>query len=45
MFSLSGKTMETVRNRVKIKIIEEDDVEKIIQQQSKLTFNGIHKSY
>ena len=40
-----GKTMENVRNRLKIKFIKKDDHREIIKQQSKLTFNGIHKSY
>ena len=40
-----GKTMENVRNRLKIKIFKKDDYREIIKQQSKLTFNGIHKSY
>ena len=40
-----GKTMENVRNRLKIKFIKKDDQREIIKQQSKLTFNGIHKSY
>ena len=40
-----GKTMENVRNRLKIKFIEIDDYREIVNQQSKLTFNGIHKSY
>ena len=40
-----GKTMENVRNRLKIKFIRKDDYREIIRQQSKLTFNGIHKSY
>ena len=40
-----GKTMENVRNRLKIKFIEKDDHKEIIKHQSKLTFNGIHKSY
>ena len=40
-----GKTMEIVRNRKKVEIIKKDDTDKIIKQQSKLTFNGIHKSY
>ena len=39
-----GKTMENVRDRVKIEFIKKDDNIKIIKQQSKLTFNGIHKS-
>ena len=37
--------MENVRNRCKIEFIKEDDIDEIIKQQSKLTFNGIHKSY
>ena len=37
--------MENIRNRCKIEFIRKDDNEKIIKQQSKLTFNGIHKSY
>ena len=40
-----GKTMENVRNRLKIKFVQKDDHKEIIKQQSKLTFNGIHKSY
>ena len=40
-----GKTMENVRNRIKIKFIKKDNPREIIKQQSKLTFNGIHKSY
>ena len=40
-----GKTMENVRNRLKIKFIKKDDYREIIKQQSKLTFDGIHKSY
>ena len=40
-----GKTMENVRNRLKIKLVTKDDYREIIKQQSKLTFNGIHKPY
>ena len=40
-----GKTLENVRNRLKIKFVKKDDHREIIKQQSKLTFNGIHKSY
>ena len=40
-----GKTMENVRNRIKVKFFKKDDSDKILKQQSKLTFNGIHKSY
>ena len=37
--------MENVRNRIKVGFINKDDTDEIIKQQSKLTFNGIHKSY
>ena len=37
--------MEIFRKRIKIKHIKKDDYREIIIQQSKLTFNGIHKSY
>ena len=37
--------MENVRNRLKIKLIKKDDYKEITKHQSKLTFNGIHKSY
>ena len=40
-----SKTMENVRNRLKIKFAKKDEYREIIKQQSKLTFNGIHKSY
>ena len=40
-----GKTKENVRNRLKIKFIKKDNYKKIIEYQSKLSFNGIHKSY
>ena len=40
-----GKTMKNVRNRLRIKFIKKDDYREIIKQQSKLSFNGIHKSY
>ena len=40
-----GKTMENVRNRIKVKFIKKNYFDKIIKQQSKLTINGIHKSY
>ena len=42
--SFYGKNMEKVRNRIKIEFIRKDDTDKIIKQQSELTFNGIHKS-
>ena len=37
--------MENFRNRLKRKFIKKDDYREIIKQQSKLTFNGIHKAY
>ena len=40
-----GKTMENVGNRLKINFVKKDDYREILRQQSKLTFNGIHKSY
>ena len=40
-----GKTMENVRNCLKIKFIKKDDYREIIKQQSRMTYNGIHKSY
>ena len=43
--SFYGKTRESVRNRLKNKFVKKDDYREIIKHQSKLTFNGIHKSY
>ena len=40
-----GKTVENVRNGLKIKPIKKDDYKEIIKHQSQSTFNGIHKSY
>ena len=40
-----GKTMENVRNRLKIKFVKKDDYREILKQQSQLIFNGIQKSY
>ena len=37
--------MENVRNRLRLDLFKKDDINNIIKQQSKLTFNGIHKSY
>ena len=37
--------MENVRNRTEVEFIKKDDTDKIMKQQSKLTFNCIHKSY
>ena len=40
-----GKFLENVRNRLRLDLIKKDNIKKIINQQSKLTFNGIQKSY
>ena len=40
-----GKFLENVRNRLGLELIKKDDIKKIITQQSKLSFNGIQKSY
>ena len=40
-----GKFLENLRNRLDLELIKKDDFKKIINQQSKLTFNGIQKSY
>ena len=39
------KAMENVRNRCTIEFIKKDDTDRIIKQQSNLSFNGIHESY
>ena len=43
--SFFGKTMEDVRNRIKVEFAKNTDVKKILRYQSRLDFNGIHKSY
>ena len=40
-----GKCMENIRNRLEINFFRKDEYMEIIKNQSKLTFNGIHKSY
>ena len=40
-----GRIMENVRKRLKIKFFKKDDYREILKQPSKLTFNGIGKSY
>ena len=40
-----GKTLENVQNRLRLEFNQRDGYKKIIKQQSKLNFNGIHKSY
>ena len=42
--SFYGKTMENVQNRSSLEIFEKDENKKMSKQQSKLTFNGTHKS-
>ena len=37
--------MENVRNRVEVEFNRRDGKEKIVNQQSKLTFNVVHKAY
>ena len=44
-YAAFGKTLENVRNRLRSEFIEKDDFKNKIRQQSKLTFNGILKSY
>ena len=39
------KFLENVRNRLDLELIKKDNIKKVINQQSKLTFNGIQKSY
>ena len=40
-----GKFLENVRNRLGLELIKKGYNKKFIKQQSKLTFNGIQKSY
>ena len=40
-----GKFLENVRNRLELELIKKDNIKKIITQKSKLTFNGIQRSY
>ena len=40
-----GKFLENIRNRLDLELINKDNFKKFIDQQSKLTFNGIQKSY
>ena len=43
--SFFGKTMEDVRNRIKVEFLKNTNERKILQFQSRLDFDGIHKSY
>ena len=40
-----GKFLENVRSRLDLELIKKDNIKKIVDQQSKLTFNGIQKTY
>ena len=40
-----GKFLENIRNRLNLELIKKDNIKKIVDQQSKLTFNGIQKTY
>ena len=40
-----GKTIENIRNCLRLEFIKKDEYKKIIKQKPKLTFNGILKSY
>ena len=40
-----GKFLENIRNRLELELIKKDNIKKIFNRQSKLTFNGIQKSY
>ena len=39
------KFLENVRKRLRLELINKDDIKNIFKQQSKLTLNGIHISY
>ena len=43
--SFFGKTMEDVRNRIKVEFLKNTNERKFLKYQSRLDFNGIHKSY
>ena len=43
--SFFGKTMKDVCNRIKVEFVKNTDERKILKYQSRLGFNGIHKSY
>ena len=43
--SFFGKTMENVRNRIKVEIVKNTNERKNLSFQSRLDFNAIHKSY
>ena len=43
--SFYDKTMENVRNRIKVELIKKHDIDKIIILQSKVSFGIIHRPY
>ena len=43
--SAFGKFPENIRNRLELELIKKDNIKKIVDRQSKLTFIGIQKSY
>ena len=43
--SFFGKTMESVHDRIKVEFVKNTDEKTILRYQSRLDFNGIHKSY
>ena len=43
--SFFGKTMEDVRNRIKVEFVKNTNERKILRFQSRLDFDGIHKRY
>ena len=43
--SFIGKTLEDVRNRIKVEFVKNTNERKILKYQSRLDFDGIHKSY
>ena len=43
--SFFGRTMEDVRNRVKVEFVKNRDEKKFLRYQSHLDFDGIHKRY
>ena len=43
--SFFGETMEDVRNRIKVEFVKNTNERKILKYQSRLDFDGIHKSY
>ena len=40
-----AKFLENIRNQLNLELNKKGDIKKIIKQQSKLTFNGIQKTY